>query len=267
MSLKDNGFYIVGDVQGCAVALQRLLRRLPEAAEVWFCGDLVNRGSGSLSVLRQIRALGSRAKVVLGNHDIHLLAVANGARLLGRSDTLDEILSLPGLNEWLDWLRFLPLAHFEYGVFMSHAGILPEWSVEDALLCAAELEAVLRSDDYGARLKTIFGNTPSQWDGGLKDDERLRVITNAFTRMRMCDASGAMDFGFKGELVAAPNELMPWFRVPSRKVLDTPIFFGHWSALGLHSEGNVTCLDTGCVWGRELTAYHYPSGRLLTARE
>lgn len=267
MSIKNNGFYIVGDVQGCAVALRRLLGLLPDSATVWFCGDLVNRGSDSLDVLRQIKALGSRARVVLGNHDIHLLALGNGARVLGKSDTLDEILSAPDLTEWLDWLRFQSVAHFENGILMLHAGVLPSWTLSDTLARAAELEAILRSDDYGARLKTIFGNEPNAWSDDLTGDERLRVITNAFTRLRLCDAAGAMDFKFKGELKGTPAHLMPWFDVPRRATVDTPIFFGHWSALGFHHKNNTTCLDTGCVWGRELTAYHYPTGEILTARE
>ena len=266
-STKAASFYIIGDVQGCARALQRLLAQIPADAPIWFCGDLVNRGAGSLDVLRQIKALGTRARVVLGNHDIHLLAVAAGARTLGKSDTLDEILAAPDLQQWLDWLRFQPIAHAEAGVLMVHAGVLPSWTLTDTLSYARELETVLQSDDYQNRLQTLFGNEPNAWADDLAGDERLRVITNAFTRLRLCDAHGAMEMKFKGELKDAPANLTPWFAAPRRQTMDTPIFFGHWSALGFNQSHNTTCLDTGCVWGRELTAYHYPSGRLLTARE
>ncbi|AXF85224.1 Bis(5'-nucleosyl)-tetraphosphatase, symmetrical [Ephemeroptericola cinctiostellae] len=265
--MSESDFYLVGDVQGCAGALKRLVQRIPEGRAIWLCGDLVNRGADSLGVLRQVKALGSRARVVLGNHDIHLLAVAAGARKLGRSDTLDGILNAPDREAWLDWLRFQPVAHYEQGVLMVHAGVLPSWSLAETLANARALEAVLRSDNYKQRLQTLFGNEPNSWSPDLAGDERLRVITNAFTRLRLCDANGAMDFKFKGELQDAPTHLMPWFAAPERKTLNTPIFFGHWSALGLHRSHNTTCLDTGCVWGRDLTAYHHPTGELLTVRE
>ena len=260
-------FYVIGDVQGCAKALKRLLAQIPTSADVWFCGDLVNRGAGSMDVLQHIKSLGARARVVLGNHDIHLLAVAAGARTLGKSDTLDEILAAPDVQQWLDWLRFQPVAHFEHGVLMVHAGVLPSWTLRDTLGYAHELQTVLRSDDYAQRLQTLFGKEPNAWTDDLVGDERLRVITNAFTRLRLCDANGAMEMKFKGELKDMPPHLTPWFAAPRRQTMDTPIFFGHWSALGFNQSHNTTCLDTGCVWGRELTAYHYPTGELLTARE
>ena len=265
--MSESDFYLVGDVQGCANALKRLIQRIPERRAIWLCGDLVNRGADSLGVLRQVKALGSRARVVLGNHDIHLLAVAAGARTLGKSDTLDALLAAPDLEEWLDWLRFQPVAHYEHGVLMVHAGVLPSWTLADTLSYARELESVLRSDDYKKRLKSIFGNEPNRWSDSLIGDERLRVITNTFTRLRVCDANGGIEFKFKGELTDVPNNLRPWFAMPGRKTGDTPIFFGHWSALGFHRAYNTTCLDTGCVWGRDLTAYHYPNGELLMVRE
>lgn len=263
----ESDFYVVGDVQGCARALERLVQQIPATSGIWLCGDLVNRVADSLGVLRQVKALGARARVVLGNHDIHLLAVAAGARKLGKSDTLDGILNAPDLEDWLDWLRFQPVAHYEHGVLMVHAGVLPSWSLAETLACARELEAILRSDNYKERLQTIFGNEPNRWSSDLQGDERLRVITNAFTRLRTCEATGAMDFKFKGELQDVPAHLMPWFAMPERQTRGTPIFFGHWSALGLHQSHNTTCLDTGCVWGRDLTACHYPTGEILTARE
>ncbi|GHA73801.1 bis(5'-nucleosyl)-tetraphosphatase, symmetrical [Formosimonas limnophila] len=264
--MTQPNFYLIGDVQGCSNALRDLLNQIPHDADIWFCGDLVNRGPDSLSVLQQIKALGKRARVVLGNHDIHLLAVAAGARKKGKSDTLDEILYLPNRDEWLDWLRHQPLAHFEHGVLMVHAGVWPSWTLADVLARAGELEALLRSDDYTQSLQTLFGNEPNAWHDDLVGVARLRVITNVFTRMRTLQGD-VLDYGFKAELKDLPHHLTPWFAMPRRQTIKTPIFFGHWSALGFHQENNTTCLDTGCVWGRELTAYHYPSGELLTAFE
>ena len=257
-------FYVIGDVQGCADALRRLLAQIPEDADIWFCGDLVNRGEDSLDVLRQVRALGSRARVILGNHDIHLLGIAAGVRTQGRSDTLDEILLAPDAEYWINWLRQWPLAHYEHGVLMVHAGVLPQWSLQQVLQYAAEAHAMLAGDDYVEHLKTLFGSMPNRWKSTLRGAERLRVIINAFTRMRVCTSDGAMDFQFKGELPDVPDGLLPWFRLPKRKTADQAIIFGHWSALGLHYENNTICLDTGCVWGQELTAYHYPSGEVIS---
>ena len=259
--------YLIGDVQGCPKALRALLKQIPPDAQLWFCGDLINRGPDSLGVLQQVHALGERARVVLGNHDIHLIAVAAGARTLSQSDTLDEILASPDRDFWLDWLRHLPLAVYEHGVLMVHAGVLPEWRLDDVLNHAHELEDMLQSDDCESRLQTLFGNEPNAWHDDLEGDERLRVITNVFTRMRTLNADHSLDFSFKSVLSDLPKHLTPWFAVRPRASGDTPIFFGHWSALGLHTFANTTCLDTGCVWGRDLSAYHYPSGRILTARE
>lgn len=259
--------YIIGDVQGCSGALRKLIAQIPNDAQIWFCGDLVNRGTNSLGVLRQIKALGKRAQVVLGNHDIHLLAVAAGARNLSKSDTIEDTLNSPDASKWLDWIRHQPLAHFEHGILMVHAGILPEWSLSNTLQYAQELEAILQADNYETHLKTLFGNMPNKWDDGLRGNERLRVITNTFTRMRTLDKKGGLNHQFKGQLTEVPNELTPWFCVPHRHATQPLIFFGHWSALGLHESNNTICLDTGCIWGGSLTAYHYPSGKILTAQE
>lgn len=257
-------FYAIGDVQGCADALQRLLARIPDDADVWFCGDLINRGHDNLSVLRQVHALGSRARVTLGNHDIHLLGVAAGVRTPGRSDNLEDILLAPDAEFWLNWLRQWPLAHYEHGILMVHAGVLPQWTLEQTLQNAAEAHAMLAGDDYVEHLKTLFGSTPNRWKNALRGAERLRVIINAFTRMRVCAPDGTMDFQYKGTLDQVPDGLLPWFRLPKRKTADQAVIFGHWSALGLHHENNSLCLDTGCVWGQELTAYHYPSGEVIS---
>ena len=257
-------FYVIGDVQGCAEPLARLLAQIPAHADVWFCGDLINRGPDNLGVLRQVRALGSRARVILGNHDIHLLGVAAGVRTQGRSDTLDDILLSPDCEDWLNWLRQWPLAHYEHGILMVHAGVMPQWSLRQVLQHSHEARTILAGDDYIEHLKTLFGSSPNHWKNTLRGAERLRVIINAFTRMRVCAPDGTMDFQFKGEIGDVPDGLLPWFRLPQRKTADQAIIFGHWSALGLHYENNTICLDTGCVWGQELTAYHYPSGEVIS---
>ena len=257
-------FYVIGDVQGCAEPLARLLAQIPAHADVWFCGDLINRGPDNLGVLRQVRALGSRARVILGNHDIHLLGVAAGVRAPGRSDTLDDILLSPDCEGWLNWLRQWPLAHFEHGILMVHAGVMPQWSLKQVLQYSDEAHTLLASNGYIEHLKTLFGSSPNYWKNTLRGAERLRVIINAFTRMRVCAPDGTMDFQFKGEISDVPDGLLPWFRLPQRKTADQAIIFGHWSALGLHYENNTICLDTGCVWGQKLTAYHYPSGEVIS---
>ncbi len=257
-------FYVIGDVQGCAEPLARLLAQIPAHADVWFCGDLINRGPDNLGVLRQVQALGSRARVILGNHDIHLLGVAAGVRAPGRSDTLDDILLSPDCEDWLSWLRQWPLAHFEHGILMVHAGVMPQWSLKQVLQYSDEAHTLLASNGYIEHLKTLFGSSPNCWKNSLRGAERIRAIINAFTRMRVCAPDGAMDFQFKGEIGDVPDGLLPWFRLPQRKTADQAIIFGHWSALGLHYENNTICLDTGCVWGQELTAYHYPSGEVIS---
>ena len=257
-------FYVIGDVQGCAEPLARLLAQIPAHADIWFCGDLINRGPDNLGVLRQVQALGSRARVILGNHDIHLLGVAAGVRAPGRSDTLDDILLSPDCEGWLNWLRQWPLAHFEHGILMVHAGVMPQWSLKQVLQYSDEAHALLASDGYVEHLKTLFGSSPNYWKNSLCGAERTRAIINAFTRMRVCAPDGTMDFQFKGEIGDVPDGLLPWFRLPQRKTADQAIVFGHWSALGLHCENNTICLDTGCVWGQELTAYHYPSGEVIS---
>lgn len=257
-------FYVIGDVQGCAEPLARLLAQIPAHADIWFCGDLINRGPDNLGVLRQVQALGSRARVILGNHDIHLLGVAAGVRAPGRSDTLDDILLSPDCEGWLNWLRQWPLAHFEHGILMVHAGVMPQWSLKQVLQYSDEAHALLASDGYVEHLKTLFGSSPNYWKNSLRGAERTRAIINAFTRMRVCAPDGAMDFQFKGEIGDVPDGLLPWFRLPQRKTADQAIVFGHWSALGLHCENNTICLDTGCVWGQKLTAYHYPSGEVIS---
>ncbi len=249
--------YAVGDVQGCCVELQQLLEQIrfdPAQDRLWLVGDLVNRGPDSLQVLRLIKSLGDRAITVLGNHDLHLLAVAEGAAELHHSDTLDEVLAAPDRDELLAWLRQQRLLHAEGGFVLVHAGLLPQWSVKLAATLAREVESALRGDDYAIFLARMYGNAPHTWDDDLDGYKRLRVITNAFTRMRICTPQGEMEFRFKGEVERIPPGYLPWFEVPGRKSRDATIIFGHWSALGLKVAPRVIALDTGCLWGGPMTA-------------
>ncbi len=248
--------YIIGDIQGCLDRLDMLLNKIREArpeARFVFVGDLVNRGPRSLETLRRVRALGPRAHTVLGNHDLHLLAVAHGIRPAHRSDTLDEILNAPDRDELLNWLRHQPLALLQDGHLIVHAGVLPQWSADQTLALAGEVEAALRSPNWLDFLRQMYGNTPAQWNEGLTGADRLRCIVNALTRLRFCDAAGVMDMHSKGATTELPG-YMPWFEVPGRKTQDVTVVFGHWSTLGLTLRPNLISLDTGCLWGGKLTA-------------
>jgi len=253
----EETIWVVGDLQGCHKALQALLSH-PDIVsspnpKFWFCGDLVNRGSDSKATLDILMSLGSQAVCILGNHDIHFLAVTAGLRKTGRKDTLGTLLNAPDLARYTNWLRQRPLLHYDYGHLMVHAGLLPQWTVTTALELAGEVEAALRSDRWTYYLEKMFGNKPNYWDPSLTGRKRLRVIINAMTRMRMCTPDGRLDFTHKNR-PARHAQVGPWFEAPDRASADTPIIFGHWSALGLMLEKNAICLDTGCVWGRHLTA-------------
>lgn len=224
----------------------------PEA-RLLFVGDLVNRGPESLETLRTIRALGDRAKAVLGNHDLHLLAVARGIHKLHRSDTLTDILNAPDRDELIDWLRHRPLALLENGHLVVHAGVLPQWTAQQTLELAHEVEEVLRGPHWEDFLRQMYGNKPDHWDDALQGPDRLRCIVNTMTRIRLCSAEGVMDFA-PVESAAAPPGLLPWFDVPGRRTADLPVVFGHWSTLGLTVRPNLIGLDTGCVWGGKLSA-------------
>ncbi|MGO9444333.1 MAG: symmetrical bis(5'-nucleosyl)-tetraphosphatase [Thiobacillaceae bacterium] len=248
---------VIGDVQGCNAALQELLSKIGFDSKVdrlWLVGDLVNRGPESLQVLRFVRNLGDAAITVLGNHDLHLLGVWAGRRQIHAADTLHAILHAPDCDELMHWLRNRPMAHYEHGVLMTHAGTWPGWTLEQTLAHARELEAALRSDDYGSVLGSLYGSVPNVWRDDLTGPDRLRVITNVFTRMRFCTAEGVMEFHHKGRIGSTPAHLMPWFDVPGRKTAGIPIVFGHWSALGLLLREHILALDTGCLWGGQLTA-------------
>ena len=258
--------YAVGDVQGCYAELQQLLEQVrfdPAQDKLWLVGDLVNRGPDSLAVLRLVKSLGDSAITVLGNHDLHLLAVAEGVAELHRTDTLDEILNAPDRGELLHWLRNQRLLHAQDGYVLVHAGLLPQWSVAQAENLAREVEAALRADDYAAFLERMYGNAPHNWDDGLTGHKRLRVIVNAFTRMRICTTEGEMEFRFKGEVENIPPGYLPWFDMPNRASADSTVIFGHWSALGLKLEQRVIALDTGCLWGGPMTAIRLDDRKLF----
>ncbi len=249
--------YAIGDVQGCAESLYRLLEKFSfnqTRDRLWFVGDLVNRGPASLQVLRFVKGLGESAITVLGNHDLHLLCVAAGYTKPHRHDTLEEILAAPDREELLDWLRRLPLMHYERGIALVHAGLLPGWPIADALKLAAEVQAALRGPEYRLFLAKMYGNLPSAWQGSLAGFDRLRVITNAMTRLRVCTLAGDMEFDHKAAPEAAPPGYLPWYDIPDRCSKDTTIVFGHWSALGLKVRDDLLALDTGCLWGGQLTA-------------
>lgn len=249
--------YAIGDIQGCCTEFRQLLDKVrfdPQQDKLWLVGDLVNRGPDSLGVLRLVKSFGDAAVTVLGNHDLHLLAVAAGAADQHRSDTLDDILYAHDRDELMAWLRARKLLHAENGWVLVHAGLLPDWTVKQAEILAREVESALRGSHYRKYLAHMYGNQPGHWDDSLSGYERLRVITNAFTRLRICNAMGEMEFRFKGEAARMPADYMPWFDVPGRASSDATIVCGHWSALGLKVTPNVITLDTGCLWGGSLTA-------------
>jgi len=258
--------WMVGDLQGCNNALEQLLEH-PDIADdrsarFWFAGDLINRGPDSLRTLRTVMALGERATCVLGNHDIHFLAVAAGIKKPGKSDTFQEILAAPDAAGIVDWLRHRPLIHREHGHLLVHAGILAPWSAEQAVALAREVEAALRGPRWQSALERIYGNEPRHWDDALEGGRRLRVIVNAMTRMRMCTLDGHMDFSHK-DAPAPHGDLVPWFDVPGRALENVTVVFGHWSTLGLMIRPDAICLDTGCVWGRQLTALRMHDHKLV----
>jgi bis(5'-nucleosyl)-tetraphosphatase (symmetrical) len=248
--------YAVGDVQGCAPSLKALVKKLPKKSKMIFLGDLVNRGPNSLSALRQLKSLqeSDRAECILGNHDLHLLAIDAGLRNTKGLDTVDAILKAPDRKELINWIRKRPMALTNGKVLTVHAGVLPQWDLQQTIECAQEVEKALRSKSYKDFLANMYGNTPNQWSSSLKGYERLRLITNALTRMRFCTPSGQMEFESKEGLENGPKGYIPWFKVPKRKTANTLIYFGHWSTLGLLRRNNVIGLDTGCVWGGKLTA-------------
>ncbi|SPD65510.1 Bis(5'-nucleosyl)-tetraphosphatase, symmetrical [Cupriavidus taiwanensis] len=253
-NVTHTSLYAIGDLQGCAPSLDALLARLPAQPAVRLVGDLVNRGPASLQTLRTIRAMGERAETVLGNHDIHLLAVASGVRKKGRHDTVDDILAAPDRDDLLTWLRHRPLALLDNNFLLVHAGVLPQWTAAQVIDLAHEVEEQLQGPNWQGFLADIFGNTPDRWHDGLRGIDRLRVVVNALTRLRYCTIDGVMDFKTKDGPGKAPDGFMPWFDVPGRRTQEVTVVCGHWSTLGLVMRPNLMALDTGCVWGGKLTA-------------
>jgi bis(5'-nucleosyl)-tetraphosphatase (symmetrical) len=255
--------YVIGDLQGCAHEARILIDQVEQDAQgdarILFVGDLINRGPESLAALRRMKALsessGGRVEALLGNHDLHLLAVAVGVQQVGKSDTLDDILAAPDRAELIEWLRHRPLAMFVDAHLLVHAGVAPQWTADKTMALAGEVEAVLRSERWTDFLGQMYGNEPDRWDDALTGVPRLRCIVNALTRMRLCLPDGTMDFKHKeSDAGPAGSALLPWFDLPHRRTADVTVVFGHWSALGLVLRPNLVGLDSGCVWGGKLSA-------------
>lgn len=249
--------YAIGDLQGCYKQLQHLLELIgfsPTRDKLWLVGDIVNRGPDSLYLLRFLSELGDSAIVVLGNHDLHLLLVAEEITNQRGGDTLTAILNAPDRDQLLYWLRHQKMLHVEDEYVLVHAGLLPSWSAPYAWELAQEVEATLQSNNYADLLLHLYGNQPNQWHDHLKSYDRLRLIVNALTRLRICTEEGKMEFSYKGPLETVPAGYFPWFDVPNRASHKSTIIFGHWSALRLQIRPNLIALDTGCLWGGELTA-------------
>jgi bis(5'-nucleosyl)-tetraphosphatase (symmetrical) len=249
--------YLIGDVQGCDAALERLLAKIrfsPSRDTLYLLGDLVNRGPDSAAVLRRLMGYGDCARSLLGNHDLSLLAVAHGKQAPHRNDTMDSVLLAPERGAMLDWLRHQRMAISARGLLMVHGGLLPQWDVAQALVLAQEVETVLRGPGLEDFLAQMYGNEPAQWSDSLAGFDRMRVIVNAMTRLRFCTPEGVMNLRASGGLKDAPPGHLPWFDVPGRKSAGATIAFGHWSTLGFLQRPDIISLDTGCVWGGCLSA-------------
>ena len=252
--------YAIGDIQGCYRSFKQLLEEIkfkPSQDTLWLAGDLVNRGNGSLDVLRYVADLGESSKQVLGNHDFHLLAAAEGIRNVRNSDTLEQVINAPDAKELLDWLSQQPLLYQDenLGFVMTHAGIPPIWNLSKAQGLATEVETQLRSNHRQYFLTNLFGNEPLCWADSLQGEERYRCIVNYFTRMRFCKPDGTLDFTSKRDVASAPKGYAPWFNYPSKTLKEAAMVFGHWAALeGYTGIRHIYALDTGCVWGNHLTA-------------
>ena len=248
--------YAMGDLQGCFTTFQRLIDLInfdPTQDKLWLVGDIVNRGPDSLSILRVIRQAGDAMIMVLGNHDLHLLMVAAGIVKSHPGDTIQSVLDAPDRDELLNWLRHQKLFHVGGEYAMVHAGLLPSWSISQAAQLAHEVENALRQDNYQELFSQLYGNAPNYWRDEWSGYKRLRVIINAMTRMRICTPEGKMNFAFKGDMPSIPAGYSPWFDLPQRASQKNTIICGHWSALGLYLTYNVIALETGCVWGVQLT--------------
>jgi bis(5'-nucleosyl)-tetraphosphatase (symmetrical) len=258
--------YAIGDIHGCFETLQGLLRRIeldPREDRLWLVGDLVNRGPGSLEVLRWAVEMGDRVVAVLGNHDLHLLARAAGVGGAKKRDSLDEVLAAPDRDDLLAWLRTRSLIHREGETLMVHAGLFPAWSPRQAESLARDAEGRLRGEGAAKLLASIEERTAERWKEGLSGPERARAALAGFARLRTLDATGRMCAGFSGPPDAAPRGCVPWFAVRGRRSAGLTVIFGHWAALGLKIGGGIAGLDTGCAWGRELTALRLDDWRVF----
>ena len=256
--------YLIGDVQGCCDALNRLLAEVgfsPSRDHVHVLGDLVNRGPASLKTLLRLRQLGGAATCLLGNHDLHLLAVSVGARKPHRGDTLDDILASPERDALLDWLRHGKLADTAHGWLLVHAGVAPQWDAAKTLMLAAEVQDVLTGHGMADFLQVMYGNDPARWDDNLVGARRWRMVLNVLTRIRYCQPDGTLEFDTKDGSGIAPAGHAAWFDIPGRLTAGVPMAFGHWSTLGLQNRPDLLALDTGCVWGGSLTAVRVDGGR------
>lgn len=254
--------YAIGDIQGCYDDLRRLLDTIKfdkKVDQIWFAGDLVNRGPKSLETLRFVKSLGESAKTVLGNHDLHLLATAYKQRKPRKKDSLTQILQAPDSDELLYWLRQQPLFHYDKNFCLLHAGLPPQWDFTQTKKMALKAEKLLQGSDYKKFFKSMYGDKPAIWSDELRGMAKIRFIVNCFTRMRYCEKNGRLDFKSKGAIGTQPKHLMPWFAVPERRSLDMNIIFGHWSTLGYYQGYNCHAIDTGCLWGGELSALRLSS--------
>ncbi|MFG0224098.1 bis(5'-nucleosyl)-tetraphosphatase (symmetrical) ApaH [Providencia stuartii] len=255
--------YLIGDVHGCYRELRALLEQVnfePQKDTLWLTGDLVARGPDSLQVLRYVKSLGDSVRIVLGNHDLHLLGIYCKISRNKPKDHLDELLNAPDADELINWLRRQPLLQVdeEKKIIMAHAGITPQWDLPTARMCAREVESVLSSDAYPLFIDSMYGDMPNNWSENLMGLPRLRFSTNALTRMRYCFPHGQLDMICKESPAKAPSPLKPWFALPNKLSEGYSIFFGHWASLeGKHTPENVYGLDTGCCWGGELTLFHW----------
>lgn len=249
--------YAIGDVQGCYDDLLRLLDFIQFDAnkdQLWFAGDLVNRGPKSLETLRLVKSLGTSAVTVLGNHDLHLLAAANTPITASTKTALQQVLLAADRDELIDWLRHRPFFHHDDHFCLVHAGLPKQWNLTQVLAMTRIAEEALQSDQYPRVLSAMYGDKPDLWSTRLTGMAKLRFIINSFTRMRYCDADGRLDLTFNGPPGSQPEKLIPWFKVPGRKTTDLKIIFGHWSSLGYYQGENCYAIDTGCLWGGQLTA-------------